>query len=403
MHKRMTRILSVVALAAVLPSVALASGARVAGLNVPGDYIKDYTGIFTYVSGVNNVGNLVYSEPNSGNETMGAVLGNLWEGRLGTWGVHLRRFHPSLGQSLAGDPVTTTALGFPVGTDPNSNGEALDIMWGQKMGAGSLGLRLNRSFISFESPAGTVEGNGNLERNVWGVGLGYGFAMNEDTDVEVSGHFQNRSFQDPGATFPPDWAEDDGNTAILVAGRAMMKSSGNLMWVPVAKYYSFDISAVDATAPTPNTLDAKISGWQAGIAGNWSIGSDDLLVLGAQFVGNRFETTTTGSPTGELSETFYPNLFMGLESHVNSWLTLRFGAQNAVMYSIRAEQAGNPAFPVTVKDHVFTYNMGAGTKIGSLMLDATLESGFWNNPVSAVWNNGLGSDPFPRVSATYSF
>ena len=90
MHTRMTRILSVVALAAVLPSVALASGARVAGLNVPGDYIKDYTGIFTYVSGVTNVGNLVYAEPNSSDEAVGAVLGNLWEGRLGTWGIHLR-------------------------------------------------------------------------------------------------------------------------------------------------------------------------------------------------------------------------------------------------------------------------------------------------------------------------
>jgi hypothetical protein len=399
----MTRILSVVALAAVLPSVALASGARVAGLNVPGDYIKDYTGIFTYVSGVNNVGNLVYTEPNSGNETMGAVLGNLWEGRLGTWGVHLRRFHPALGQSLAGDPITNSAIGFPVGTDPNTNGEALDIMWGQKMGAGSLGLRLNRSFVSVEAPGGTVEGNGNLGRNVWGIGVGYGFAMNQDTDIELAGHFQNRSFQDPGATFPPDWAEDDGNTAILVAGRAMMKSSGNLMWVPVAKYYSFDISAVDATAPTPNTLDEKITGWQIGIAGNWSIGSDDLLVLGANVVGNRFEITTTGTATGEINETFYPNLFAGLESHVNSWLTLRFGAQNAVMYSVRAEQAGNPALPLTIKEHDFTYNMGAGTKIGSLMLDATLESGFWNNPVSGVWNNGLGADPFPRVSATYSF
>jgi hypothetical protein len=37
------------------------------------------------------------------------------------------------------------------------------------------------------------------------------------------------------------------------------------------------------------------------------------------------------------------------------------------------------------------------------MLDATLAPGFWNNPVSGVWNNGLGGAPFPRVSATYSF
>src|SRR5262249_48921672 len=95
MHKRMTRFLSSVGLMLVVPAVALASSSRVAALDVPGDYIKDYTGIFTYVSGVNSVGNLVYAEPNNGgvvpNEAMGAVLGNLWEGRLGTWGFHMRR------------------------------------------------------------------------------------------------------------------------------------------------------------------------------------------------------------------------------------------------------------------------------------------------------------------------
>src|SRR5262249_2221817 len=78
MHKRMTRILSTVGLMLVVPAVALASSSRVAALDVPGDYIKDYTGIFTYVSGVNSVGNLVYAEPNNApggppNEALGAV------------------------------------------------------------------------------------------------------------------------------------------------------------------------------------------------------------------------------------------------------------------------------------------------------------------------------------------
>ena len=48
MHKRMTRILSAISLL-VIPTMAFASSSRVAGLNVPGDYIKDYTGMFTYV------------------------------------------------------------------------------------------------------------------------------------------------------------------------------------------------------------------------------------------------------------------------------------------------------------------------------------------------------------------
>lgn len=396
MRKQMTRILSTLSLLAVIPAIAFASPARVAGLNVPGDYIKDYTGIYTYVSGVGSVGNLVYVEPTAGIESMGAVIGNLWEGRLGTWALHLRRFHPQLGQATILDPMTSSFFGFPVDGDPNLNGEALDLMWGQKMGNGTLGLRVNRSFLSLEQTGGTAEGNTSDGRNIWGVGAGFGFQMNEGSDVEIAGHFQNRSFSGTNIATPSP-ATDDGGSTYLVAGRAMMKSSGNLMWMPVARFFSFDLSELDAAAVR---TERKLSGWQAGIAGNWSIGSDDLFVAGVNILGNKFEETVGAGAKNELTETFYPNAFMALETHVNSWLTLRFGAQNAVLYSVKLETG---ATTTTIKTHAFTYNMGAGVKVGSCMLDATLAPGFWNNPVAGVWNNGLGTDPFPRVSATYSF
>ena len=390
MHKRMTRILSAISLLVVIPTVAFASSSRVAGLNVPGDYIKDYTGMFTYVSSVNTVGNMVYTEPNTGNEALGAVLGNLFEGRMGTWALHLRRFAPDLGQSVSGNQIATTALPGLFG-DPNTNGEALDLMWGHKMGSGNLGLRYNRSFVSNETGTGTTEGTGNLGRNIWGLGAGFGFSMNANTDVEVAGDFQNRSFKGASPV------ADDGGSTYLVAARGFIKGGANVMWVPVGRIYSFDLSSVDATAASTS---AKISGWEIGGAGNWSIGSDDLFVLGLNVVGNHEEVTPPGGPKAEANETFYPNAFAGIETHVNSWLTLRFGAQNAVLYSFKNETG---TVTTTVKAHVFSYNMGAGVKLSSLMLDATLAPGFWNNPVSGVWNNGLGGAPFPRVSATYSF
>jgi hypothetical protein len=393
----MTRFLSALSLLAVLPVVASASPARVHALNVPGDYIKDYTGIYTYVSGVGSVGNLVYVEPTVGNESMGAVLGNLWDGKVGTWAIHMRRFHPSLGQATSIESAITSFLGFG---DPNSNGEALDLMWGHKMGSGSLGLRLNRSFISNEVTAGTAEGNTSSGRNIWGLGAGFGFQMNENTDVEIGGHFQNRSFKGTGIA-TPSTAGDDGGTTYLVAGRAMMKSSGSLMWMPVVRLYSFDLSELDASTPAVRT-ERKLSGWEAGMAGNWTIASDDLLVIGVQLVGNKFEQTVGTGPKLEQKETYYPNAFMALEAHVNSWLTVRFGAQNAVLYSIKVE-SGSPVVTQTVKFHAFTYDMGAGVKVGSMVFDATVTPNFWNNPVGAVWNNGLGPVPFPRVSATYSF
>jgi hypothetical protein len=270
------------------------------------------------------------------------------------------------------------------------------------MGGGNLGLRYSRSFISTETPAGTSEGNGSNQRNIWGLGAGFGFAMNPNTDVEIAGDFQNRSFKGANAA-TPNAAGDDGGGTYLVAARAWVKGGANVMWVPVARLYSFDLSSIDAGAPAVAT-DSKVSGWELGGAGNWSIGSDDLFILGLQVVGNKFEQTIGTGAKREDNETFYPNAFMALETHVNSWLTLRFGARNAVLYSLKHEN--NPAFPATpttIKTHVFDFNMGAGVKLGSLMLDATLADDFWNNPVGAVFNNGLGTNPFPRVSATYSF
>lgn len=396
MHKHISRILVALACLAVIPTVALSSSSRIEGLNVPGDYVKDYTNIYTYLSGVGSVGNLIYVEPTSGSNTaMGAVLGNLWEGRLGTWGVNLRKFSPTLGQNSTGDSFTTSNFGF---SDPNTNGEAFDLLWGHKMGSGSLGIRLNRSFISNEVTAGTAEGNGSGGRNVWGIGAGFGFAMNANTDVEISGLFQNRSFK--GTNFgTPDAAEDDGGSTYQLAARAMKKASGNLTIMPVVKYYKFDLSSVDVAAVA---TDASLTGWQAGLAGNWALGSDDLFVLGAQFISNKVESTVGTAPTATLSETYYPNVFMALETHTNSWLTLRFGAQNAMMYSVKNE-TGAPTVTQTLKLHAFSFNLGATAKVGSLAFDAVLQPNFYNNPVGATFNNGLGNNPFTRVSATYSF
>ena len=338
MHNRLSRILAAVSFMALFPTLALASTARVSAMDVPGDYIKDYTGIYTYLSEVGAVGNLVYAEPSgAGNQAMGAVLGNLFDGKLGTWGVHMHRFAPGLGTSLFGNSFTTSNF-FG---DPNASGEAFDLMWGHKMGKGNLGLRLNRSFISNEVTAGTAEGNGNLSRNVWGLGVGYGFAMNENTDVQLSGLWQNRSFK--GTNFnTPDAAADDGGTTYQLAGRGMMKAGGNLVVIPVAKIYSFDVSSVDAAAVK---TDAKLSGWQFGLSGDWSIGSDDLFILGAQFVGNHLQQTVTPNPQQEANETVLPERVHGSRDarQLVADAALRRAERHDVLVQDRAGFAGRDA------------------------------------------------------------
>jgi len=89
-HRNVIVRFAALALMLALPVAAFAQTARVEGMALQGDYIKDYTGIYTYLSGVPSVGNLVYGELGSNaaatptDRGVGAVLGNLWDGRFGT-------------------------------------------------------------------------------------------------------------------------------------------------------------------------------------------------------------------------------------------------------------------------------------------------------------------------------
>src|SRR5437667_4321345 len=107
-HTSMFVRLAALALVTALPVSALAQTARVEWMALQGDYIKDYTNIWTYLSGVSTVGNLVYGELGTSDLTgdprdrgVSAVLGNISGGRLGTWAIHLHQQTPNLGQGDA--------------------------------------------------------------------------------------------------------------------------------------------------------------------------------------------------------------------------------------------------------------------------------------------------------------
>jgi hypothetical protein len=399
--------------------VASAQMSRVEGMALQGDYLKDWSGIFTYTSQVANVGNLVYGElgnvnfpPVTFDRSVGAVIGNLWEGRLGTWAIHLREQTPQLGQ---GDAASQPAPGID-GLDPNVNtDEAFDLMWGKKFGTTSFGLRLNRSSGALEIDGPTAissieydftQFDPNFGRNVLGFGGGIGFELSPTSNVEANILYQNRTYsiKDTTGTFI---AEEGGPTTYQFAARAMWQWQPNIMVVPVFKWYSYDLSTkVTGTAPpgTPAgtplvTEENTLKGWQLGAAGNWTLGSNDLFVLGATVAQNKVEFAK-GQP-GEFTETetYYPQLFAALETHVNSWLTVRFGANKGAWYKIEDQDNSVPS-TVTFKGSDFSMRLGAGVKVGNLQLDAIVADDFPNNLPYFISGNTT-SDMFTKVTATY--
>lgn len=413
--------LAALALMLTLPVAAFAQTARVQGMALQGDYIKDYTGIYTYLSGISSVGNLVYGELGSDagatptDRGMGAVLGNLWDGKFGTWGIHLRSQTNNLGQGDAvSQPGPNDSLGL--GSDPNSNrNESFDLMWGRKFGNASLGLRLNRSFRKDKTTTGGVTtnleldnivGNNNLGRNITGFGAGFGFELSQNSSVELAGLMENRSFENT-VTPPGTSNKDDGGSTYQLAGRIMWQWSPSCVVTPVIKLYSFDLSRTTVPAAT---FSNKLSGWQVGGAGNWTVGTSDLFVLGATFAQNKIEEDENlfglqglfGAPNPQLkvTESLSPQVFAALETHTNRWLTLRFGANNGAFQRIKVTGQGATPFSRELSISSFHMNLGAGVKLGTLQLDGVLDNNFAQNVTKLT---STAAPIASKVSATYAF
>ena len=417
MHSRIVKLLLLGAvLLMTLPVAALAQTSRVESMSIQGDYIKDYTGIYTYPSQVSNVGNLIYGELGVAtggtpvDRSIGAVMGNWWDGKYGTWAIHMRQLTPELGQGDA--LISSPAPGN--GSDPNFNSsEQFDIMWGKKFGTSNFGLRLNRSYGEQELSGLGLIGNlkydffqadPNLSRNAFGIGAGLGWEMSPTTNVELAVQYQSRTFEisdTNGVTL----AEADGKTTYQVAARAWWQWQPNVMVVPVFKWYSYNLST---SAGSPAVIaDNSLKGWQLGVAGNWTVGSNDLFVLGTTFAQNKVDQEAdvfgVGFDNGTITETFMPQIFAALETHVNSWLTLRFGGNKGAWYTVEFDDK-TPGAASNEKDKFspFTMSLGAGAKVGALQLDAIMNNSFPHNGLYFVSGNAT-SPIFSKVTATYAF
>jgi len=413
------------ALMLMLPVLALAQTSRVQGLGIQGDYIKDYTGMYTYPSNITGVGNLMYGEFGSGGNTpsdkaVGSVMDKLFDGRFGTWGVHLRQFTPQLGQ---GDNTSQPSPGTG-GADPNFNGnEGFDIMWGHKSGTTSFGLRLDRSFVKFEDQVPGITTklafdpnafSNNLGRNIMGYGAGVGFQLNPQTDVDLAAQLQTRTYENSLTNNHKN--TDNGSTTYQLAARAMMHWKPNVMLVPVIKFSSYDLSEkLDAT-PGGGALtqfDNTMSAWQLGVSTDWTMGTNDLIVWGLTFAQNKVDenenlfglapppnSTINFANHVVITESFMPQLFAALETHVNNWLTLRFGANEGMFESLKYEDKVTGETAQTSRS-TFAMDLGAGVKVGSLQFDATMSPNFFQN---LGWvGSGIANSYFPKVTATYAF
>jgi hypothetical protein len=249
--------------------------------------------------------------------------------------------------------------------------------------------------------------------------------MSSKTTAEITGMWQSRTYE--ASVTPGNQFTDNGGSNYLVGGRMMWKWQPNVVVVPVGKYYSFDLSQKTVIGGVSTTQSNTLKGWQLGLAGNWAIGSNDLFVLGGTLAQNSVDqegdvlgiangvngfapANADFNPKLKATETMLPAVFMALETQVNSWLTIRMGANKSVMRTVKVEGTtivGNNAETLTYKDSPFLMNTGAGVKVGNLMFDVVLDKYFFLNPIAQLQGNAraysLGSGAFAKVSGTYTW
>jgi len=288
--------------------------------------------------------------------------------------------------------------------------EALDVMWGKKFNALSLGLRLNRSsFKVTESSGGddgTWEGYEPDDRNILGFGFGLGYEHSPTLQSELGVLYQSRTFKWENTA--GDVFENDGGGAYLVSARTMWQWQPNVLVVPVVRFYSFDLSTKNTPVDGEAVLtDMSQTGWQAGFAGNWTLNQNDLFVAGVTFASNVWEDKTNEL---KATESLMPTMFASLETKLNSWLTLRFGGRKGVFYSFKLEDTDPELTDPSETKYSFSpfqFFTGAGVKLGTLQFDATLAQDFFHNPATYVTGSPNGqnyySPLFPKVTATYTF
>jgi hypothetical protein len=432
--------LALMLLACAIPSVAMASSARIQALGVQGDYMLDYANVPAYPSAIVRYQNLVYGDlgvkdASDGNDDisdftdnaynpalvdagrgMGLLLGNLFGGKIGTFGIYLNENATPLSPALGAEYIN------------RGSNEAWNVVWGYKFSNMALGLQLNQAYSSYEddevlvapytsgsSLGGVSDLNARQVFNFiastvgafgWNtMGAGAGFSFDWDSNgrssfADLSVAVRQYGFEDTDK-LTPETFEDDGGLSFAVNGRGHIETAENFHLVPVVNYYTLDLSTKTTGEPS---LTNKMNGLNLGLAGQWKLRESDWLTAGVAFQSVTADFDNPGGgPKAEMSYSTLPNVFAALESNLWSWFTLRLGASKP-WYSKLTLKGGLETVvagvgETEIKDSPFQYSVGAGFHLGRVDLDAVLNQDFAFS--GSYMGSGNSEIPFTRLSATY--
>ena len=168
-------------------------------------------------------------------------------------------------------------------------------------------------------------------------------------------------------------------------------------------------------AGSTTAADSSLKGWQAGAAGNWTLGTNDPVRLRPHLRSEHAssdDTPLAAYPTGfgpfstRLGQGHRddrrPQAFAALAVHINNWLTLRFRRDARWSSDHQVRGPGDRPHRRGEGVSVPRCRSARASKLGSLQLDGVFNDSF-PQTLGGFFSNTADYVSFTRVTVTYPF
>lgn len=447
----MKRTLIVLALMAIMFSMAAATETRVATFGPASIFVDDYTDIYFLPAAALSYPRLIAAE--MGNSfpvpsdydwawTYGsaAVLFSNAEQTYGVVGLDIN--HEILGADFFNSAINSlnTSYALPaLDTIPFGYGLTIPepdnrfhVFYARKMDNLNLGLHLGwaGSSTSYDY-SDTITANptekGEGSSSIWDINGNVAMEVNENTSAELAFSVKMQSFSskyDYTWPTPPQLGatiESDGGMGMDVALRASYGMADNFALIPVIglnmNSVAYKTSYVD-TAMHPEGGKISSFGFSGAFGGNYKP-AENVMLVGGLLISQNTETIEdtnaifgTGYYNTEEHSTFtLPGLCAGLEVDLLKWLTLRAGAAKLLQnYSSKYERTASTRESSYTSAPYF-YAFGLGFKFGKLAVDVKMNNntpyslGYFMSGIDQAYAApyGIGTQPITSIGMTYAF
>ena len=407
-------VVSMIVVAMTAP-VAFATTARVNSLAGTGDYLNDDSNVFRWYATLPSYSNLVMAEVGSFNgynaydQALGFTYACGEDGAYGTWGIFLMS---NLMDEAFYSQVSHTAP--PMGEDiPGVPVNKFAIHWGKEFDGLALGLAFTRSDKGEEdttpdSPA-PAHPNYNMSYTTLGAGVRMDVGESAYADFAVT-----MGLAGGGLT---DSTEFDKKMSLNFAGRMFWEWKEYATIVPVIDFGMYEFALDNADPINNDPLDPteafghgeKGNWFNLGVACNMDVNTNNMLLFGVEIAKIKSEPSLPDTSTSDWDETSawaLPSIFLGLETDVKPWLTVRMAARKTLWKETVKEIDGGE---IMETDAEFEWFLGCGFHVAEFDIDcevgaeAPFSMGYWLTGNSAYDAESGSNAPISRISATYHF